>query len=149
MFISFRCCLQNKKCLPSHIRDERTSFRGTTRNSPDGATFDADTSLIINGITRRTLLNVQAAAPGRKPGIMCKRLTPFRSRYDHIADTRQPNLSFSYISEILAHQLKKSKDIFHFSWTKVQGYVIVVVNIQIKEYHYAGIQSRSCFADVA
>ena len=37
------------------------AFRGTTRSSPNSALYTH------NGVTRRTLLNLQAAAPKRKP----------------------------------------------------------------------------------
>ena len=61
-------------------RDERHSFRGTTRNSPKMAQLkSACTLATVNGVTRRTLLFIQAAAHGRKPGIAHERIPPSRS----------------------------------------------------------------------
>ena len=45
---------------------------------------------IHNGITRRTLHEFQVAAPGGRPGIERKRLSPTRSRFERITNTRQP-----------------------------------------------------------
>jgi len=91
------------------------TFRGTTRNSLYSAALGANTPLIFNGIIRRTLLYVQAAAPGRKPCTMCERLTPFRSRCNHIGSTGQPNLSLSNINGNTSTFQQKKQAIFIIS----------------------------------
>ena len=59
-------------------------------------TFDANTSKIFNGITRQTLLNVQAAAPGGKPGTARKRFPPSRSLWMRLSAQDNPIFAIEY-----------------------------------------------------
>ena len=70
----FLRCQKNYPLIPC-IRDERITFRGTTRIRL-AARFQARyTPKMDNGITRLFLLMFQAAAPGRKP-VYCTHAAP-------------------------------------------------------------------------
>ena len=85
---------KNKAHHPTN-RDERHSFRGTTRNSPKMAQLkSAYTLAVVNGTTRLTLLACafRQQLVGESLIPYPKRLTPFRSRCVGVVDIRQPSL---------------------------------------------------------
>lgn len=94
-----------KKYPPSHIRDERQTFRGTTRICRKPAhSSGADTPQTDNGVTRPTLLALlrfQAAAPGRKP-VCCTHGDPTSPRSLKCKPTKgSPIAAFEYYGSII------------------------------------------------
>jgi len=113
-----------KKAHHPTNRDERQSFRGTTRNSLDQAQlFSADTPQTVNAVTRPSLLIFQAAAPGRKPGIARKRIPPSRSLYGRKPTQGSPISAFQYLQHSSTEFL--NMQVIFMSLTKIKRHDMV------------------------